>query len=133
MLEACDGTDFGGDTCVSLGFGGGSLSCSGDCQTVNTGGCTALPSCGDNMLNGSEQCEGADLGGATCMSLGWDMGSLSCNADCTYNETNCANDTQNCAGMGEPCIFDQNDPQSNCCGPGVKGNVLGICDIIVCV
>ena len=43
--EACDGSDLASKTCQSLGFAGGSLSCSGDC-TCQTGACllpAALP------------------------------------------------------------------------------------------
>jgi hypothetical protein len=132
-METCDGTDFGGLSCTSEGFGGGALACAADCLSIDTSGCTALPSCGDGTLNGGEQCEGADLSGQTCVTLGWDMGNLLCNADCTFNQGGCENDLSNCAGMGEPCIFDPNDPKSNCCPAGEKGNVLGICDIIVCL
>jgi hypothetical protein len=37
--EACDGTDFGGDSCLSRGFYTGGLLCSSDC-TVNAWQCT---------------------------------------------------------------------------------------------
>ena len=40
--EACDGADLGGQTCTGLGFGGGTLSCNGNC-TYNTSACTAPP------------------------------------------------------------------------------------------
>ena len=30
-------------------------------------------------------------------------------------------------------IFDENNPQSNCCPAGVKDNILGICDVFVCI
>ncbi|RMG98897.1 MAG: hypothetical protein D6705_04680 [Deltaproteobacteria bacterium] len=130
--EACDGGDFGGETCQSLGYGGGGLSCTADCQTIDTSNCTPLLSCGDGTKNGSEQCDGADLGGKTCQTEGFDSGTLTCKADCTLDTSGCQNDP-NCAGQGELCIFDENDPQSNCCPPGVKGNVLGICDVFVCI
>lgn len=45
--------------------------------------------CGDGIKNLSEQCDGADFGGATCSSLGQGSGSLACNANCTYNTNNC--------------------------------------------
>jgi Concanavalin A-like lectin/glucanases superfamily/Domain of unknown function (DUF2341) len=38
--EGCDGTDFGGATCASLGFSGGPLACTSDC-TVDETGCVA--------------------------------------------------------------------------------------------
>ncbi len=40
--EECDGNDLGGQTCVSLGYVGGTLSCKADC-TFDTSGCTIAP------------------------------------------------------------------------------------------
>ena len=37
--EECDGTKLGGATCESLGFTGGELACSAECQ-YDTSGCT---------------------------------------------------------------------------------------------
>jgi hypothetical protein len=37
--EECDLEDFAGQTCVTLGFGGGELDCTENC-TIGTGGCT---------------------------------------------------------------------------------------------
>ena len=48
--------------------------------------------CGDGVRDGSEQCDGADLGGATCASLSGGFvqgGTLTCNPDCTFNKTGC--------------------------------------------
>lgn len=131
--EECDGSNFGGATCASLGFGGGTLACSADCQSIVTTGCQPLPSCGDNVLNGGEQCDGAALGGHTCISQGFDLGQLACSPSCTLDTSGCSFDTQNCGGQGDFCIFDENDLQSTCCPPGVNGNVLGICNIAICV
>lgn len=38
--ETCDGTDFGGATCVSQGFGSGTLACAPDCGSFDTSGCS---------------------------------------------------------------------------------------------
>ncbi len=57
--------------------------------------------CGDGVLDAWEACDGADLGGATCISLGFESGEVSCNA-------NCALDTAECAGR-----------QDELCGDGV--------------
>lgn len=38
--ERCDGDDFGGTTCASLGFSGGALACVG-CETIDTSACEA--------------------------------------------------------------------------------------------
>lgn len=37
--EQCDGSNFNGKTCNSLGFTGGTLSCSSSCQTISTSNC----------------------------------------------------------------------------------------------
>ena len=41
--ELCDGNDLGNKTCSSMSFEGGSLACSADCQSFNTGNCFAHP------------------------------------------------------------------------------------------
>ncbi|HEX6899194.1 MAG TPA: MopE-related protein [Thermoanaerobaculia bacterium] len=87
--EVCDGADLGGDTCVSLGLGPGTLACSGACK-FDTTGCTAAPACGDGVINQpGEVCDGADLGGLTCTDAGFLGGTLGCNADCTLNASSC--------------------------------------------
>lgn len=130
MAEACDGGDLGGKTCASEGFGGGTLKCGADCKTVDTSACTPLASCGNGVKEGGEQCDGGQLGGQTCVGLGYDQGTLLCSASCTFDTANCT--VLDCAGQGEFCVFDENNIMSNCCPPGVKGNVLGVCDIFIC-
>ncbi|MBI1813986.1 MAG: DUF1566 domain-containing protein [Deltaproteobacteria bacterium] len=46
-------------------------------------------SCGDGAKNGSEACDGSDLGGASCTSLGYAIGTLSCTATCGFNVSGC--------------------------------------------
>ncbi len=45
--------------------------------------------CGNNIKEGSEQCDGSDLGGQSCVSRGFASGTLSCNANCTFNTSAC--------------------------------------------
>jgi len=130
MAEACDGSNFNGKSCQSLGYGGGNLVCAANCKSIETGGCTPLASCGNGVKEGSEQCDGGQLGGQTCVGLGYDQGALGCSPSCTLDTSGC--ETLMCAGQGEFCIFDENNPQSNCCPAGVKDNILGICDIFIC-
>lgn len=54
---------------------------------------TAAESCGDGVRSGSEECDGADLGGNTCTGLGFNGGSLSCAADCKLNTVQCTDQT----------------------------------------
>ncbi|MCK4454215.1 hypothetical protein KAU51_02615 [Candidatus Parcubacteria bacterium] len=46
--------------------------------------------CGNGIIEFSEQCDGADLGGQTCAGLGYTSGTLTCNSDCTFNTSNCS-------------------------------------------
>lgn len=130
MAEACDGSNFNGKSCLTLGYGGGNLVCAANCKSIETGGCTPLASCGNGVREGSEQCDGGQLGGQTCVGLGYDQGALACSPSCTLDTSGC--ETLACAGQGEICIFDENNPQSNCCPAGVKDNVLGICNLLIC-
>jgi len=48
-----------------------------------------LPSCGDDTVNViGELCDGSDLGGATCASLGFSGGTLACSG-CTFDTSLC--------------------------------------------
>lgn len=131
--EACDTTNFDGETCMTLGYGAGALLCSADCHMIVEDGCLPLPSCGDGMLNGGEQCDGNQLGGASCVTLGFDLGTLECSAGCTYDSADCMDDLTNCGMMGDFCLFSEDDPQSTCCPAGVGGNIFGLCDVFLCV
>lgn len=92
--EVCDGNQLGSETCLTLnmGFDSGTLSCSAQCL-FNTSQCktTPQPSCGDGIINGTEVCDGSQLGGKTCLGLdmGFDSGTLSCNGQCQFNTSLC--------------------------------------------
>jgi hypothetical protein len=48
------------------------------------------PSCGDGSINvPGEQCDGTDVGGATCADLGYVAGALGCNSACRLDATSC--------------------------------------------
>ena len=47
------------------------------------------PECGNSITEEGEACDGGDLGGMTCESLGYDGGTLGCADDCTYDESGC--------------------------------------------
>jgi hypothetical protein len=42
-----------------------------------------VPGCGDGLIQSGEQCDGANLGGASCRSNGFSEGVLSCSSVCT--------------------------------------------------
>lgn len=47
--------------------------------------------CGDGRIDRDrgEECDGQDLGGATCLSLLNEQGALGCTEDCRYDDTMC--------------------------------------------
>ncbi len=47
------------------------------------------PVCGNGVLEEGESCDGADLGGASCSTLGHAGGALACNTDCSFNQADC--------------------------------------------
>jgi hypothetical protein len=104
--EDCDGNNFGGLTCVDLGFAGGTLSCSPDCKTIIQSGCMQAPNCGNGLLNPGEACDGNNLNGQTCQSLGYDGGTLACTPGCLLDTTGCTLDQ--CVGLLGACniLFD---------------------------
>jgi len=53
----------------------------------------AFSSCGDNLANGPEQCDGTDLAGLTCAALGFSGGGVpQCTTCCTAATITCAGD-----------------------------------------
>jgi hypothetical protein len=70
------------------------ITCTDDC-TYDFSQCSG---CGDAVITDPEECEPAgqlldkdELGGATCQSIGYDDGLLSCAASCTFNTDGCYN------------------------------------------
>ena len=50
----------------------------------------SIPSmCGNGVVDSGEQCDGSNLNGQSCASQGLKGGTLSCNADCTFDTTQC--------------------------------------------
>ncbi len=45
--------------------------------------------CGDAQIQSGEQCDGSNTSGATCESLGFDSGSLTCSSACTFITAAC--------------------------------------------
>jgi hypothetical protein len=102
--EVCDGTDLGGATCMTEGFDAGTLGCAADCSALDTSGCMNTADCGNGMLEGAELCDGVDLGGATCVSEGFDAGTLACENDCASFDTSECSQCGNVIVEGdEPC------------------------------
>jgi hypothetical protein len=65
-----------------------------DSDCANDAAC--LPFCGDGDINqAGEQCEGADLDGQSCQTLGFISGTLSCSVACTFDVSGCVDELCN--------------------------------------
>lgn len=85
--EACDGDNFGDNTCQTQGFMDGFLECSLDCLGFSTSNCFV---CGDNEIAGTEECDGPLDNSIDCESLGFTEGEVSCDmSTCQYDLTLC--------------------------------------------
>ncbi|WP_106390619.1 hypothetical protein [Enhygromyxa salina] len=57
------------------------------------GDTTGNPICGNGLIDDGEQCDGGNLGGFTCMDLGYSGGTLGCDPiTCTYDAAACVTD-----------------------------------------
>lgn len=99
-------------TCVLslslIACGGGRDAPCGDfvCDpSENANSCATDCGCGNGVANPGEQCDGPDLGGGTCMDAVQRGGILRCNADCTFDTTECtlASCGNGIAEEGEAC------------------------------
>lgn len=86
--EECDGSDMSEQTCITLGFLGGTLSCNPTDCTFNTSLCTE-PICGNNIKEGDEECDGTDLADQSCITLGFIEGELVCD-NCSFDQSDCS-------------------------------------------
>lgn len=98
--EVCDGTDLGGQTCISNGFASGTLSCNSNCASLNTSSCTSASTCGNNTKEIGEACDGTDLNSNTCITQGFlGGGTLVCASNCqSFTTTNCIFTNSNTKG-----------------------------------
>ena len=116
--EQCDGAGLNGGTCETEGFAKGTLACGPDCQ-YDTSNCvpSTVPGCGDGVREGHESCDGTDLGGATCATLGLAGGTLGCTAGCGFDVSQCSG--AGCAsgdtGCRTRCSVDADCPSTRRC------------------
>ena len=62
-------------------------------QTFGEANKAASTICGDGKRTGDEECDGGDLGGASCTGLGFTGGSLSCSQTCRIDGSTCESDS----------------------------------------
>lgn len=101
--EICDGNDLAGVTCeVWMAEATGLPRCSRDCRSFDFLLCLPGqrgPICGNNKREGSEVCDGTDLGGQSCSSLGaGTTGALRCATNCKFDVLLCSSPTRPSSG-----------------------------------
>ena len=97
------GTDAGSGTSTSCvgkcgKYQGTSAPCQCDAQCAQYGDCCkdfttvcagqGAPKCGDNKIEGNEQCDGSSLDGMKCVGLGYGGGTLKC-SNCKFDTSGC--------------------------------------------
>ena len=77
--------------CAALGLGEGLLTCTPDCLGFDTSGCGVVgPGCGNGVVEPGEQCDGMNLQGFDCASLGLGGGILACDPVlCVFDTSMC--------------------------------------------
>jgi hypothetical protein len=95
--EGCDGADLGSPPeCKDYSpvYVRGRLSCHRDCYLLDDA--CELPVCGDGLVEGAEECDGANLGRTSeCKDVyptyggTYGGGRLSCDANCRYDRSQC--------------------------------------------
>lgn len=70
--------------------------------------------CGNGIIESGEGCDGGNLGGTSCVSLGWDGGSLSCDSTCQIDTSACTQCGNGVREGGEQC--DGTDLAGATCG-----------------
>src|SRR5690606_10680389 len=121
--ESCDGDDLAGESCMTLGFVGGTLTCTESC-TFNATGCSNQV-CGNGTVERDEECDGNDFGGTNCVDLGFGPGLPLCTAECVIDTSTCPTfgEGESC-GTLNPCPNDLNCV-SGVCYDGSPGAPCG--------
>jgi hypothetical protein len=95
-------------------------------DTIAAADGASLPACGNAAIDGAgEQCDGADLGGETCASLGFSGGTLGCDAGCSFDTSLCIQSQCGNAAIDAPEQCDGADLNGqSCVSLGYAGGAL---------
>jgi len=80
------------EVCTDVGFASGDLACTavGETEECQWDMSACVDGCGNDVIEGSEVCDGTDLDDQTCEGLGYTGGDLACQPTCdAYDETGC--------------------------------------------
>lgn len=70
--------------------------------------------CGDALIQSGEQCDGTNVGGSTCESIGFSAGTLTCSTACTFITSSCTlNPPSTGSGGTRTSPISQNESNTN--------------------
>lgn len=128
--------NYDADACLEWG---GDMTCAFGCANES---CNSGPVCGNGVREGSEACDGADLGGSTCQSLGFSAGGPLACAACTLETSGCCNNdctqvasTRCTGGVQQTCNFHDPDACLDwggdiACSSGCFGDTCSSCTLL---
>ncbi len=92
-----------------------------DIATLLSG--AALPGCGNGVVDPGEQCDGADLNGADCSTLGFSGGTLACLVTCALDQSACALAGPILPQTGQSTCYSNAGAIISCVGSGQDGEL----------
>src|SRR5262249_16276739 len=86
-------------------------------------------SCGDGVKNGSDRCDGSDLGGASCTSLDFAGGTLAWSRAWTYGFSGCTGSPSRLPGTGQRSCWNNGGSIIPCAGTAQDGDTRAGADL----
>ena len=115
MNDVCGDEHVGPDEFCDDGNDVDDDDCPNDCQS---------PTCGNAFIDAGEACDGALLGGETCVSQGFGSGELACGDNCQFDTNGCNACGNGVIDLGEDCDGSELGGAS-CMSEGAGGGMLG--------
>lgn len=91
----------------------GFSSITGTAHAIDISVSAQVPGCGNSTIEIGEQCDSANMGGSSCVSLGFSGGTLSCSSACTFITSACTSAPSGGGGGGGGSPKKESTPDTN--------------------